>query len=74
MTLPPQDAIYRPDPAIAPLGPWIGDPVAPAPFPKTVLRFRNDRAAAEVGLAGLSDAEWLSHFGRFQALDRKSVV
>ena len=68
MTLPPQDAIYRPDPAIAPLGPWIGDPVAPAPFPETVLRFRNDRAAAQVGLAALSDAEWIAHFGRFAPL------
>ena len=68
MTLPPQDAIYRPDPAITPLGPWIGDPVAPAPFPETVLRFRNDRAAAQVGLATLSDAEWIAHFGRFAPL------
>ena len=68
MTLRPQDAIYRPDPAIAPLGPWIGDPVAPAPFPETVLRFRNDRAAAQVGLATLSDAEWIAHFGRFAPL------
>ena len=68
MTLPPQDAIYRPDPAITPLAPWIGDPVHAALFPQTVLRFRNDRAAAEVGLSGLSDADWIAHFGRFQPL------
>ncbi|RYY24710.1 MAG: YdiU family protein [Sphingomonadales bacterium] len=33
-----------------------------------MLRFRNDRAAAQVGLDGLSDAEWLAHFGRFEPL------
>ena len=32
------------------------------------MRFRNDRAAAEVGLAGLSDTDWLRHFGRFEPL------
>lgn len=61
----PQDAIYRPSPRILDLASWIGDPVAPADFPETRLRFRNDRAAAEVGLAGLGDAEWISHMGRF---------
>ncbi|TGX52488.1 YdiU family protein [Sphingomonas gei] len=32
------------------------------------MRFRNDRAAAEVGLDGLGDAEWIAHFGRFEPL------
>lgn len=64
----PQDAIYRPSPRIAQLANWIADPVQPADFPQTTLRFRNDRAAAEVGLAGLDDAEWLLHFGRFTPL------
>jgi uncharacterized protein YdiU (UPF0061 family) len=59
---------YRPDPQIAALAGWIGDPVRPADFPQTVLRFRNDRAAAQVGLAELSDEDWLHHFGRFAAL------
>ncbi|NWO67983.1 selenoprotein O, partial [Escherichia coli] len=45
------------------------DPVAAAPFPQAILRFRNDRAAAEVGLDGLSDAEWIAHFGRFAPLE-----
>lgn len=65
----PQDAIYRPAPRILDLASWIGDPVAPADFPETKLRFRNDRAAAEVGLAGLTDAEWVSHMGRFTPLE-----
>jgi uncharacterized protein YdiU (UPF0061 family) len=68
MTLTLQDTTYRPDPAIAPLAPWIGDPVEPAPFPQTLLRFRNDRAAAEVGLADLADDAWTRHFGRFGPL------
>ncbi len=59
---------YRPDPAFATLGPEFGDPVAPAAFPQTILRHRNDRAAAEVGLADLSEAEWIAHFGRFEHL------
>jgi len=33
-----------------------------------VLRFRNHRAAATVGLETLSDAEWIAHFGRFEPL------
>ena len=64
----PQAAIYRPAPRILALAPWLGDPVEPAPFPETRLRWRNDRAAAHVGLATLSDAEWLRHFGRFEPL------
>ncbi len=60
---------YRPDPAIAALAPWLGDPVAPGDFPETVIRYRNDRAAASVGLDTLSDEQWAAHFGRFQPLD-----
>jgi serine/tyrosine/threonine adenylyltransferase len=64
----PQDAVYRPDPAISQIADFIADPVAPADFPETKLRFRNDRAAAQIGLAQLSDAEWIAHFGRFTPL------
>ena len=64
----PQAASYRPDTPIAELADWIGDPVAPADFPQTILRFRNDRHAANVGLESLSDAEWCAHFGRFEPL------
>lgn len=65
----PQAASYRPDTPIESLADWIGDPVDPADFPKTELRFRNDRHAASVGLAGLSDADWTRHFGRFEPLE-----
>jgi uncharacterized protein YdiU (UPF0061 family) len=50
------------------LGDAFYDRVAPADFPATILRFRNDRAAAEIGLDSLTDAEWLAHFGRFTPL------
>lgn len=46
----------------------LADPVKAADFPKTVLRFRNDRAAAEIGLEGLSDEDWVRRFGRFEPL------
>jgi serine/tyrosine/threonine adenylyltransferase len=59
---------YRPDPKIATLGEKIGDAVKAADFPETILRFRNDRWAATVGLDGLSDEDWLRHFGRFEPL------
>jgi uncharacterized protein YdiU (UPF0061 family) len=59
---------YRPETAILELGGDFYDPVAAADFPQTILRFRNDRAAAEVGLEGLSEEEWLRHFGRFSPL------
>ena len=61
-------AVYHPDPAITTLAAWLGDPVDPAPFPETGIRFRNDRAAASVGLAGMDDTAWAAHFGRFQPL------
>lgn len=59
---------YRPARAILSLGDSFYDPVAPADFPETILRFRNDRAAREVGLDTLDDAAWVAHFGRFAPL------
>ncbi|MDQ2877786.1 MAG: YdiU family protein [Pseudomonadota bacterium] len=59
---------YRPDSAILSLGDGFHDPVAAADFPETRLRFRNDRAAAKVGLDTLSDEAWIRHFGRFDPL------
>jgi len=47
---------------------FIADPVAAADFPETVLRHRNRRAAESIGLAHLSEADWIRHFGRFEAL------
>jgi uncharacterized protein YdiU (UPF0061 family) len=59
---------YQPDPQYGRLGPEFADPVEAAAFPQTILRHRNDRAAASVGLEPLTDAEWLAHFGRFEPL------
>ncbi|MGQ3039152.1 MAG: protein adenylyltransferase SelO family protein [Brevundimonas sp.] len=59
---------YRPTPRFALLGDEYGDAVEAARFPQSILRFRNDRAAATVGLETLTDAEWIAHFGRFEPL------
>jgi uncharacterized protein YdiU (UPF0061 family) len=66
--MPVHPQAYRPGTALLDLGPDFWDPVAPADFPETLLRFRNDRAAAEIGLETLSDPEWLAHLGRFDRL------
>ncbi len=54
--------------AVLELGPAFYDAVRPADFPQAILRFRNDRAAAGIGLDGLSDAAWTRHFARFAPL------
>ena len=59
---------YRPATTLLSLGDGFYDPVAAADFPETRLRFRNDRAAAEVGLDALTDEEWRRRFGRFEPL------
>ena len=68
----PQPAAYRPETAILTLGPDFYDPVKAADFPQALLRFRNDRWAPAVGLEGLSDEEWIGHFGRFAPLPDNS--
>lgn len=64
-----QAANYRPATEIDALMPDIAAPVAAATFPQTILRYRNDAAAASVGLEGLDDREWIAHFGRFSPLE-----
>jgi len=64
----PVSSNYRPEPRFFDLGADYADAVQAADFPQTILRFRNDRAAAEVGLEGLSEPEWIAAFGRFEPL------
>lgn len=59
---------YRPETLHESLGDPFFDRVEAARFPKTVLRFRNQRWAARVGLDQLTEAEWIDHFGRFGPL------
>ncbi len=42
--------------------------VAPADFPETILRHRDQRWAERIGLDNLTDAQWLAHFGRYEPL------
>ena len=64
----PVSPVYRPDPRFSVLGPEFADPVRPAIFPEAQIRFRNDRAAATVGLDTLDDEEWRAAFARFEPL------
>jgi len=64
----PATAKFHPETLHATLGADFFDEVEPARFPKTILRYRNQRWAARVGLDGLSDAEWIAHFARFEPL------
>jgi uncharacterized protein YdiU (UPF0061 family) len=59
---------YTPDPRFQALGPEFADPVQPARFPAHILRFRNQRAAAGVGLQDLDAEEWTAAFARFEPL------
>ncbi len=63
-----QGARYTPDTRITEIADFIADPVQAAAFPKAILRFRNDKAAREIGLEGLDDKKWVDHFGRFTPL------
>jgi uncharacterized protein YdiU (UPF0061 family) len=59
---------HRPRTDHAALGAAFYDPVQAAHFPQHILRHRNRRAAASIGLDELSDKQWLDHFGRFEPL------
>ncbi len=62
-------APYRPSMAHAALGLEFYDPVEPAAFSKHILRFRNQVWAKRIGLGGLTEDQWISHFGRFEPLE-----
>jgi serine/tyrosine/threonine adenylyltransferase len=59
---------FRPRKDILEFGPDFYDAVAPAAFPRRILRYRNQRAAGEVGLDRLDDDAWLRHFWAFEPL------
>lgn len=65
--MPVTDA-YRPSTAWSDLGDGFADAVRPARFPRTELRWRNQRAASQIGLDELTDEEWLAHLARFEPL------
>lgn len=59
---------YRPETSLLSLGEEFYDQVEGAAFPEAIIRFRNDRAAAQIGLEGMDDGLWAAHFGRFRPL------
>ncbi len=50
------------------LGAAFFDPVRAAAFPAAIIRHRDQAAAARIGLAGLTDDEWVAHMARFEPL------
>ena len=65
---PPFPAQYNSERVIDEVADFLADTVAAARFPEHRLRWRNDRAAGEVGMDALSDEAWVDHFGRFEPL------
>ena len=59
---------YNPEMVHDKLGTQFYRPVSAATFPKHILRYRNQSAAASIGLEGLSDEDWVNHFGKFNPL------
>lgn len=64
----PVNPDYHPERLLLELGEGFYDLVQPADFPRRIVRYRNDRAAARIGLDALTDEEWRDHFARFTPL------
>ncbi|WP_424812270.1 protein adenylyltransferase SelO [Roseococcus sp. YIM B11640] len=64
----PLSPAFAPSLAHRDLGDALYDIVRPAAFPKLVLRHRDQRWAARIGLDTLTDEEWIAHLGRFEPL------
>jgi len=64
----PISSAYRPTARHVELSEECFDRVEPAVFPEHILRYRNERWAARVGLDALTDEEWIGHFGQFSPL------
>ena len=64
----PPSPVYAPRTTHEALGPAFFDPVQTASFPAHILRWRNQRAAATVGLDTLTETEWLTQFGHLAPL------
>lgn len=66
--MPSHSQNYQPAKHHLELGEKFYDLVDPANFPDAILRYRNQTAAETIGLDTLDDAEWISHFGKFEPL------
>lgn len=64
---------YRPDPLFERLGEEFSDPVEPADFPDSILRYWNKGWAGEIGLGELYASEREAHFHRFERLPRNQL-
>ena len=64
----PIDTAFTPERIHLELGDAFYDAVLPARFPAHIVRYRNQRAAVDIGLGSLNESEWIAHFGRFEPL------
>jgi uncharacterized protein YdiU (UPF0061 family) len=64
----PISPAFRPARSHADLGGEFFDVVEAARFPTHIIRHRDQRQATRLGLDGLTDEEWIAHFGRFEPL------
>ena len=60
--------IFEPVAAFAALGPQFSDPVQAAKFPRTQVRWRNERWAQAIGLGALDAGAFERHFALFEPL------
>ncbi len=72
----PFSSTYRPAPHYISLaddsasGAPFFDPVLPADFPQSIIRYRNQRWAEKIGLDAISDTEWSLFFKGFEPLPK----
>lgn len=64
----PFSNVFKPSRQHEDLGADFYDIVESARFPQQILRYRNQRWAARIGLNELTDGEWVEHFGKFKPL------
>lgn len=60
---------FRPERLLSKLSPELYDPVDAARFPAHILRWRNHRAAREIGLHTLDEQQWLAHFAALEPFE-----
>ena len=62
------DQIMPAPPPFSEIADSFADPVRPASFPKSILRYRNQSCAKQIGLGHLTDKDWTDQFTRFPPL------
>ncbi len=59
---------YKPSQAWLEISKNLSDPVMPAEFPQSTLRYRNSLWGNRLGMGDLSESQWIEHFAQFKPL------